>query len=94
MVLGKQRLDEAWVEANLSRSRDSRRMTSFHEQIATETLLAQRMIDEGLVHLERALPLIDVTWMDRCPLLAPLRAHSRFAAARAVVSARIDDMWS
>lgn len=49
-----------------------------------------------LEHVEAsaALPLLDVTWLDRCPLLAPLRGGPRFAKARAIVTARIEDMWS
>jgi len=35
--------------------------------------------------------LIDVLWMDRCPLLAPLAGDRRFAALRATVAARASE---
>lgn len=96
MVLGERGLDDAWIRARFRAHVASRRMLSFREQMSYEILAWQGEIDAALDHLERSavLPLIDVAWMDRCPVLAPLRALPRFAAARAVVTARIDDMWS
>jgi hypothetical protein len=48
--------------------------------------------DELLGHIERiaAQPAcIDLAWLDRAPFLARLRAEPRFAAARAIVAARV-----
>jgi serine/threonine-protein kinase len=35
---------------------------------------------------------LHLLWLDRMPLLAPLRADPRFAAARAIVAARVADL--
>ncbi len=73
-----------------------RRRMSYGHQMIAESLLSQGHVAAALAHVEAsaALPLIDVAWLDRCPLLAPLRGEPRFAKARAIVTARVEDMWS
>jgi hypothetical protein len=46
--------------------------------------------DEALTLLEAAdaSKLVDVNWLDLCPLLAPVRRHPRFQAVRAHTAAR------
>jgi serine/threonine-protein kinase len=46
---------------------------------------------EGL-HCASGAGLIDVFWMDRCPLFDPLRGDARFAAARMPVARRADEI--
>ncbi len=74
----------------------SLRMRTFRHQIATEAYLLCGDIELALGQLEAgaAHALIDLAWMDRCPLLSELRDSPRFAAARAIVAARVADMWS
>ncbi len=48
---------------------------------------AWRMIDEAVTH-----GLMDVTWLDRCPLLAGIRDEPRFAETRALVGARAKEV--
>jgi len=51
--------------------------------------------DEALVALTNASvsALADLTWVDRCPLLAPIRGAEAFAVARAKVLARVESTW-
>ncbi|MFO0572068.1 MAG: tetratricopeptide repeat protein [Polyangiaceae bacterium] len=50
----------------------------------------RRRVEPALDHLERTVAggLFDIVWVDRCAALAPLRAHPRFLATRAVVAER------
>jgi hypothetical protein len=98
-VLGEAELEREWVERYIVRHEvmeGSRRMAAFGRQMATEVMLARSDAELALHHLAAAaaLPLIDLAWMDRCPLFAGVRDEPRFAAARALVAARVDDMWS
>ncbi|HUJ61139.1 MAG TPA: protein kinase [Kofleriaceae bacterium] len=74
-----------------TRAADSRRR-SFIAQVVAEvaggagdlascTLLIEHAVRQGL---------LDLHWLDRCPLLAPVRATGSFAAARARVRARAE----
>jgi len=50
----------------------------------------------ALQHIEGAARLAAFTsllWMDRCPILDSVRDEPRFAEARAVVAARVVDLW-
>ncbi|HSQ65687.1 MAG TPA: protein kinase [Polyangiaceae bacterium] len=51
--------------------------------------------EAALAHVEAAarLPFTDLLWMDRCPTLGSVRGDPRFAEARAVVAARVVDLW-
>jgi len=72
------------------------RFRTFMGQILVELLAAAGDFDTALAELEviAELPLVDVLWLDGCPLLAALRKEPRFAAVRAVVAARAASMWS
>jgi serine/threonine-protein kinase len=68
----------------------AKRRPMFLRQIAAE-MLAFVGRDESCVQMiaeSDALGLIDVTWMDRCPLLAPVRTSPAFAVLRERVAAR------
>jgi eukaryotic-like serine/threonine-protein kinase len=67
----------------------SRRRTLFC-QINSELYCFVFEVDQALHAVEQAIEsgLIDILWMDRCPVLAPLRADARFAPLRATVDAR------
>jgi serine/threonine-protein kinase len=64
--------------------------------IASEYYARMDLLDEALATLEQTvlLPTTDLLWLDRCEALAPIRAAPRFAAARAVVAARVAELWS
>lgn len=59
-------------------------------QILAEVLLFAGEADEALQVIEKAvdLGLLDLAWLDRCPLLERLRSSARFQAARARVAVR------
>jgi len=52
--------------------------------------------ERTLAHLEAAtdLVLVDLTWLDRCPLFEFVRAEPRFVELRARVRARAEAIWS
>jgi serine/threonine-protein kinase len=72
------------------------RFLSLTEQLATEVYAALGELDEARLHLMRAATnvLVDLEWLDRCPLLVPLRAHPSFGEARRRVRARAEAVWS
>jgi serine/threonine-protein kinase len=74
----------------------SPRQRAFSHQLATEFYCAAGRLDEAIDALMKAadLALIDVLWMDRCPVLGPIRDDPRFAQARALVAARGAEAWS
>ncbi len=67
-----------------------RRRPIFFRQLKAEALAYVGEAEEALGAIDEAtaLGLIDVVWMDHCPLFDSLRAHPRFAAARAQVAER------
>jgi serine/threonine-protein kinase len=68
----------------------ARRRPMFLRQIAAEMLAFTGRDDSALQKIveAEALGLIDLTWMDRCPLLAPMRSSPAFEAVRDRVAAR------
>ena len=62
----------------------------FEAQLVVEATLAMDRPDEAFVALAEAVScgLSDLTWMDHCPLLVPLRSDARFATARTHVEER------
>ncbi len=64
-------------------------------QIACEMFTALGHTDEALEFLEEAAAsrLIDIDWLDRCVVLAPLRQLPRFLKVRRTIAARVETMW-
>jgi TolB-like protein len=64
-------------------------------QLATEVFASRGQVEEARLHLLRAATsvLVDLAWMDLCPLLAPLRALPDFEEARKRVRARAEAIW-
>ena len=72
------------------------RQRSFFYQLATEFAAASGNLEEAFASLEKsaALPLIDLLWMDRCPVLDRMRDDPRFVRLRATVAARVAEIWA
>ncbi len=66
------------------------RTRSFFRQLQAETLAAAREYEGVLDSTEKAADagLFDLLWLDRCPLLEPIRSTPRFAALRPKVLER------
>ncbi len=66
------------------------RFASLMHQIVAETLCFFGNAPSAMDELERSVGagLFDLSWVDFCPALAPLRAEPRFATARATVAER------
>jgi eukaryotic-like serine/threonine-protein kinase len=74
----------------------SPRQRAFFHQLAVEFYGAANLQAEALEALERAVeyPLLDILWLDRCPVLEPLREHASFGRSRAIVAARAAEAFS
>jgi serine/threonine-protein kinase len=72
------------------------RFQAMFEQFATEALCVQGDHEPAWASLQHAAHtiLVDLHWLDRCPLIAPLRAHPDFAAVREVVRQRAEAIWA
>jgi len=72
------------------------RFASMVRQLAAEVMCIRGAPAEALRYVQQAadLTLIDLEWMDRCPVLAPLRSQPGFAEARRKVRARVEAIWS
>jgi hypothetical protein len=62
----------------------------FFRQLSTEVFAFIGGLDSALDAIESAanIGLIDIAWVDHCPLLDPLRTTPRFTAARAKIADR------
>jgi hypothetical protein len=67
-----------------------RRRPIFYRQLKAEAFAYAGAQELALKSIEEAasLGLIDVVWMDRCPLLESLRGTARFAELRAQIAGR------
>ena len=76
--------------AHLIHSDRPRRLQLVALQRATETLALVGQADLAIEILEQAarLGLIDIRWVDHCPLFSELRTHARWQAIRDQVAAR------
>ncbi len=70
----------------------SARRRAFAAQLHAEIAMLYDEPDEALNGIERAVnsALMDVAWLDHCPLFETLRKEPRFLAAHAIVKARAD----
>lgn len=68
----------------------SERARAFLLQVGTEMLAKVGELELAFETLKgvEEIPVIDLVWMDHCPLLAPLRPDPRFARLRETVAAR------
>jgi len=71
-----------------------RRRAVMHE-ICADYYAVMGQADKALDQVERLakLPSTNLLWMDACPTLAPVRDDPRFAEARAMVAARVAQLW-
>ncbi len=71
-----------------------RRRAVMHEIIADYYAILNQP-EKALDHVEKLanLPSTNLLWMDACPTLAPVRDDPRFAEARAMVAARVAQLW-
>jgi serine/threonine-protein kinase len=71
------------------------RFDTLIRQIATEIFSAAGELERAAECLTMAADnvLIDIVWMDLCPVLAPLRDRPDFAEARAKVEKRAAEVW-
>ncbi|ATB49425.1 serine/threonine-protein kinase [Corallococcus macrosporus] len=97
MALGEVSVESAQsiLDGLLSRQVDTR-FASMLCQLAAELMCLRGAPAEALryVHQAADVALIDLEWMDRCPVLTPLRAQPGFADARRKVRSRVEAIWS
>ncbi|MCA9706494.1 MAG: protein kinase [Myxococcales bacterium] len=96
-VLGEATADE--VQASLDANAPptaSLRYRALVEQVQVEGLLARGELEPALEGLERlaAGVLVDVDWLEHCPLMEPLRADPRMFKVRAKVRERAQAIWT
>jgi serine/threonine-protein kinase len=72
------------------------RFLSFAEQLAAEIYAGLGEIEEARLHVVRAATnvLVDLAWLDGCPLLAPLRTLPDWLDIRRRVRARAEAVWT
>jgi eukaryotic-like serine/threonine-protein kinase len=92
-------LDADGIEARLLSPQEASphgRRLVYAAELLTEVFAGRGDRERALVHLERAseLSLIDVTWLDLCPLLAPLRSLPRFITVRRETLARAETVMA
>jgi serine/threonine-protein kinase len=75
---------------------DTLRLIVLVTQLRIETLAGAGRPAAAMHHLLRAATsiLVDLEWMDRCPLLEEVRAMPEFADARRRVHARAHAIWT
>ena len=72
------------------------RFRTLADQIAAEAFALRGDPPRALAALRRAVEhtLVDIVWLDRCPVLGSVRELPEFAALRATVRSRADAIWS
>jgi serine/threonine-protein kinase len=73
----------------------SPRVRSIALQMQAEALGASGHVDASAACLEQAATtvLVDLDWIDRCPLIAAVRERPQFAEWRRAVALRCEDVW-
>jgi eukaryotic-like serine/threonine-protein kinase len=86
---------EGALTAGMGAARSRRGHTTI-AQLATEIYAGRGDLEAAEAYLERAVDaaLVDLEWMDRCPILAPLRDRTAFQRARARVRERAEAIWT
>jgi serine/threonine-protein kinase len=81
----------AALKRDLAAEKGSPRRRSFGYQIVAELACFAGEPAEAMASLVASVDggLVDLGWMDRCPLLAPLRSDAKFAELRARVAERV-----
>ncbi|MCA9688586.1 MAG: protein kinase [Myxococcales bacterium] len=84
-------LDSTAKEATLNP-----RFTSVSYQLAAEVAAARGLHDDAMDYISRAANgvLVDIDWLDRCPVLEGLRGRPEYEAARAKVKRRAEAIWT
>jgi serine/threonine-protein kinase len=69
------------------------RRRAFFSQLVTEIWASRGENEKALASLEESARgrLSDLAWLDRCPVLAPIRNESRFKAVREPIAARAEE---
>jgi TolB-like protein/Flp pilus assembly protein TadD len=85
-----------WFDMLAANLTGSPRQRAFFHQLSVEFYSTAKMRAEALASLALAveLPLVDLLWLDRCPVLAELRDDPSFARSRAIVAARAAHAFS
>jgi serine/threonine-protein kinase len=81
-------------DPSLGSAHASGRSYVFLHQARGEFLIGTGRLEDGLESLDRAATggLLDLVWLDLCPVLAPVRTDPRFAAIRETVATRSDEV--
>jgi len=74
----------------------SMRFRALIEQIGTELYMARGQNTDALDSLERANEacIVDIEWLNRCPLLEPIRKEPRYQEVRKQMRERVREMWT
>jgi len=74
----------------------SRRRRAVNDQVLVEALMARGEHALGMEHLHdlAMTMLVDIDWLERCPLLEPLRGKPPMATIESTVRARAQAIWS
>jgi serine/threonine-protein kinase len=93
------RFSAAELESRFERAFDPRasaRLVGLVRQMMAEALMFAGDVDAAMANIEAAhqRALIDLDWLERCPLLDPLRDRPAFATVRAEVESRAQAIWT
>jgi len=78
------------LQAGLAAKGRAPRLMAFMHQLGTELFCYVLDVEEALEYLGRAVEggLFDVNWLERCPVLGPIRSDMRYRTAHSIVAAR------
>jgi serine/threonine-protein kinase len=74
----------------------SPRFATIGEQLTAEVLASAGRLEGAMAALRRAVDhvLVDLAWLERCPLLEPLRTQPDYSELHARVRARAEEIWA
>ena len=72
------------------------RFASLVHQLAAESAMFHGLEDLAMEHIQAAADgvLVDLTWLEHCPLFSSLRQRPEFEAIRAIVRKRAEAVWA